>query len=131
MTSCPPNYLLHVLLCGLGTAAGRIASNEILPYDSVASAAAVVQRGGTRFTVLTSRLVRMEQAMGSSPSPRFEERATLAVVNRNLKVPRFKASDSGGILTIVTDHIVLKYVLGRNFSASSLTVSCDFNLAGC
>ncbi len=54
--------------------------------------------GQARFTVLTDNVIRMEY----SNSGRFEERATLAILNRNLPVPKFSTSSSGGQLTITT-----------------------------
>ena len=69
---------------------GRITSYEALDYDSVADAKATVVRGSARFTVLTPQLIRFEQ----SATTTFEDRATLAIVNRKLPVPKFTASDT-------------------------------------
>lgn len=120
---------------------------ELLPYNPVAAPAAVVAFGGARFTILTPRLIRMEY----SPSNVFEDRASLAFVNRcargsggrvtrghlpqpsavraacdalisvpersNLPVPPFNSSASGGVLTLATSALKLRYS-GGNFSAS-------------
>lgn len=59
--------------------------------NPVADPEAVVVSGNARFTLLTSRLVRMEWAEDGI----FEDRATLAVVNRRLEVPEFKVRRSG------------------------------------
>ncbi len=56
-----------------------VSAIEILPYNPVASDAAVVLApGGTaRFTVLTERMIRMEYASSGA----FEDRATIAGVD--------------------------------------------------
>ena len=95
------------------------AAPDLIPYDPLADPAAVVvaSSGGARFTVLTDRLIRMEQS--SAP---FEDRSTLAVLNRKLPVPSFTHSESGGVLTITTASVALYYTLGQPFSPTSLTV---------
>ena len=65
---------------------------------------AVVTVGNARFTVLTPQLVRMEW----SADGRFEDRATLTFVNRELPVPEFKVSESKSKLTIRTAALTLK-----------------------
>lgn len=52
----------------------------------------------------------------------FEDRATLAVLNRKLPVPAFTHSESGGVLTIATSELQLTYTVGQAFSASSLSI---------
>ena len=101
---------------------GRITSYEALDYDSVADAKATVVRGNARFTVLTPQLIRFEQ----SATTTFEDRATLAIVNRKLPVPKFTASDANGELTIKTDKLTLTYTLGAQFSASTLSAKGDW-----
>src|SRR5689334_3098078 len=55
---------------------------ELLPYNPVANDKAMVVSGNARFTILTPQLIRME----FSNSGIFEDRATTAIVNRNLDV---------------------------------------------
>ena len=81
---------------------------------------AVVVYGNARFTVLTDRLIRMEWAEDSI----FEDRASLAIVNRNLPVPAYKASVKNGMLTINTGKLRLSYKGGR-FDADNLQVRFD------
>ena len=92
---------------------------DLIDYNPLADPAAVVvaSSGGARFTVLTDRLIRMEQS--SAP---FEDRATLAVLNRRLPVPSFSHSEAGGVLTITTASVALSYTVGQPFSPTSLTV---------
>ena len=90
---------------------------ELLPYDPSASASASVTSGLARFTVLTPSLLRLEYRSAASPS--FEDRATLAVVNRRLPVPRFSWDAARGVLE--TDMVRLVYT-GGSFSSHSLHV---------
>jgi len=102
---------------------GRAAARpELLPYDPVAAAgAAVADSAGTaRFTVLTPRLIRMELAASRGA---FEDRATLAVVNRALPVPAFSHAEAGGVLTITTAAVELSYAVGAGFSRATLRVA--------
>ena len=57
---------------------------------------AVVISGNARFTVLTPQLIRMEY----SNTAQFEDRATLAFLNRNVPVPEFTNSISGGAVSL-------------------------------
>ena len=88
-----------------------------------AAGEAVVEAGNARFTVLTDRLIRMEW----SEDGVFEDRASLAIVNRNLPVPSFSVSRSGGSLTLKTGKVTLKYS-GGEFDENSLRVS--FKMSG-
>ena len=90
--------------------------------NPVADPAAVVTEGNARFTVLTDRLVRMEWAEDGQ----FEDRASLAIVNRNLPVPSFSKSRSGKTLTIKTDALTLTYKGGR-FDKDNLEVKFKLN----
>ena len=62
---------------------------ELFPYEPAADPKAVVgvtdSHGSARFTVLTPRLLRMEY----SAAGKFEDRATLAFVDRKQPVPPF------------------------------------------
>jgi hypothetical protein len=91
---------------------------ELLPYVPVANEAATVTMGNARFTVLTPRMVRMEY--GSQG--RWEDRPTLAFLNRNLPVVPFSANVSAGSVTIETDALLLTYSGGGAFSGSNLKV---------
>jgi len=88
-------------------------------YDPVANPKAVVVAGNARFTVLTDRLVRMEWAEDG----KFEDRASLAIVNRNLPVPAFKTVRSGKKVTIRTDALTLTYNGAGKFDSKNLQVS--------
>lgn len=85
--------------------------------NPVAAPEAVVVCGNARFTVLTDRLIRMEWAQDGA----FEDRASLAVVNREMPVPAFTSVRSGEGVTIKTSKITLTYKGGR-FSPENLSV---------
>ena len=93
-------------------------------YDPAASSDAQVILGNARFTVLTDRLVRMEW----SPSGRFEDHATLAIVNRNLPVPKYSVQKNKDGLTIRTSALTLSYREDSGpFTADNLKVSFRMN----
>lgn len=63
-----------------------------------------------RFTILTSRLIRMEWAEDG----KFEDRASFTVVNRNLPVPSFTKEYKDGGLVIRTTDVTLVYLGGAD-----------------
>ncbi|MBO4446946.1 MAG: DUF5110 domain-containing protein [Bacteroidales bacterium] len=91
----------------------------LLPAQNnpLANQEAMVVYENARFTVLTDRLIRMEWAEDGV----FEDRASLAIINRNLPVPEFKSSLKNGTLTINTGKLTLTYKGGR-FAAGNLQV---------
>jgi len=121
----PPLLVGLVLVSSLpfSFAGPPLASGPWGDRNPVASSDAVVISGSARFTVLTDRLIRMEYATSTS-DPIFEDRATVAFINRDLgDVPTFTQSIQDGILTIATDSIELTYTIGEEFSSSSLAVN--------
>ena len=104
----------------------RVAARpELIDYNPLADPAAVVvsSDGMARFTVLTPRLVRMEQRGNASAPGAFEDRATIAMMNRKLPVPGFTHGEAGGVLTISTAALTVTYTVGQAFSAASLQVA--------
>lgn len=91
--------------------------------DPMADPSAVVIEGNARFTVLTDRLIRMEWAEDGM----FEDRASLAIVNRKLPVPSYKVSRSKGVLTLRTDRLTLEYRGNEAFREDNLCVSFRLN----
>ena len=87
--------------------------------DPAASPEAVVTFGNARFTVLTPRLIRMEW----SADGKFEDRATLGIVNRRLDVPEFDVRKSSGSVTLRTDSLTLRYKGSGRFSEDNLSVT--------
>jgi hypothetical protein len=79
---------------------------ELETYDPVAAPAQVVSSGNVRFTVLAERFIRMEH----SATGKFEEKATLGFLNRNIKpVPAFTTKKAGTHVTIETAYLTLAY----------------------
>ncbi len=90
---------------------------------------AVVVSGSARFTILTPRLIRIQY----STTKQFEERATFAVVNRRLPVPRFTSKEEGGYLTIETDSLTLRYKVGSKINRqhkNSTVLGITFQMNG-
>ena len=87
-------------------------------FDAVAEPAAVVIAGPARFTVLTSRLIRMEY----SPDGRFEDRPSQVFWFRLQPVPDFQVVREGAGLTLTTGHLRLTW-RGGSFAADTLDVS--------
>ncbi|MBQ6227087.1 MAG: DUF5110 domain-containing protein [Prevotella sp.] len=80
----------------------------------MANPEAVVASGRARFTVLTPRMIRIQY----SSREQFEDRATFAVVNRNLPVPAFTTREENGFLYIQTEFLTLRYKIGSTISPS-------------
>ena len=107
--------VLLVLLLGAGSSCTEL---DPAPHPS-----AVVVQGRARFTVLSPHVIRMEHSSdsasggsGSQPlglSVAFDDRATLAIVNRRMNVPPFKVQRDGSgptTLTITTTGLKLTYI---------------------
>ena len=84
--------------------------------DPVARPDAIVKVGKARFTVLTDRLIRMEW----DESGKWEDRASLAIINRNLPVPSFKVTRQGNRTVIKTSSVTLTYEGEEMFNATNL-----------
>ena len=98
-------------------------------YNPVPHPEAVVVSGNMRFTVLTSRMIRMQY----SSTAKFEDRASFAVVNRNLPVPEFTTQTEDAYLTITTSDLELRYRIGSQPKASdhsTKNLSITFSLNG-
>jgi len=76
-----------------------------LDFKSSANPGAVVQYGPVRFTVLTSKLIRLE----FDPTEKFEDRASQVFWHRDMPLPKFKKIINDQEITIETDHLLLKY----------------------
>jgi len=74
-----------------------------------------------RFTVLTSRLIRLEY----SPEGSFEDRASQAVFYRDFPAVSFAVQREKGALLLKTEHITLTYQENAPFSADTLTLKLN------
>ncbi len=88
-------------------------------FDPIADPRAVVVAGPARFTVLTSRLIRMEYA----PDGRFEDRPSQAFWFRRQPVPDYHVERVDGKLVLTTGHLRLDYRVGEPFDPNSLSVA--------
>ena len=106
--------------------AGLLACMPLAADNPSAAEKAVVAAGkNARFTVLTPQLIRMEWSADGA----FEDRASLTFINRDLPVPKYKVSRSGGRVVIKTEALTLTYKIGDGaFSASNL--KAEFKTAG-
>ena len=93
-------------------------SSLLASYQPQADPEATVICGQARFTVLTPRLIRMEWEENGA----FEDRASLAVINRQLEVPSFKVKRSRSGVKITTDALTLEYKGSGRFTDKNLSV---------
>ncbi len=92
--------------------------------NPVANPESIVTLGKARFTVMTSRMIRMEWAADG----KFEDRPSLAVINRRLPKVDFRAQTKGNKLTLRTGDVTVEYSdTGRPFSARNLSASFRMN----
>ncbi len=84
--------------------------------DASANVKKSIVCGDIRFTVITSRIIRIEQG-------EFTDKATQSVINRNFCDAEFTADIKDGILHIKTEHLALSYKQGESLNADSLQIS--------
>jgi alpha-glucosidase len=77
-----------------------------------------VVSGRARFTVLFPRLIRLEFA----DDARFEDRPTLAFINRDTPPVEFSVAERDGELLLETEALRLRWKLGAAFTARSLEI---------
>ncbi len=91
-----------------------------IQFNPVAHPEAVVIHGNARFTVLTSRLLRLEY----TPNGRFEDRPSQAFWHRRQPVPDFEVvEDEDGRFHLTTAHLHLTYRPGAPFTADTLSIT--------
>ncbi len=92
---------------------------SVPPFDPIADPSATVVAGQARFTVLTPRLIRLEW----SPQADFEDRASLAIVQRRLPVPDFDVRRRLGRVELRTHALTLRYIEDAGkFDAENLAI---------
>jgi alpha-glucosidase (family GH31 glycosyl hydrolase) len=94
-------------------------------FDPIASEEAVVSMGCVRFTVLTSRLIRLEY----SKDGHFEDRPSQAFWYRRQPPPPFRRSVSDRLVEIETDDLLLRYRPTR-FGFTRWTLSISLKRSG-
>ncbi|MEZ0068111.1 alpha-glucosidase (family GH31 glycosyl hydrolase) [Streptacidiphilus sp. MAP12-20] len=103
-----------------------IALSALTPLAPTSSATAattrsdVVRDGSARFEVLSPTLIRTEYAADGV----FEDRPTFNAVNRSMPTPAFTTSVSGGVRTITTGKLTLRYVENSGpFTPENLSIA--------
>src|SRR5664279_3083071 len=92
--------------------------------EPMANTAAQVHVGNARFTVLTSRLLRLEY----SPNSSFEDRGSYSFPNRRADVPRFTVHDDGRTTVIDTGELVVRFQPdGQPFHAGNMRIDVIAN----
>ena len=90
-----------------------------LACEPQADAAAIVRGSAVRFTVLTSRLIRLEYSAADT----FEDRPSQAFWYRRQPVPPFEARQHGDSIEIETEHLHLRYrPTERGFTPYTLSI---------
>jgi hypothetical protein len=102
-------------------------STKINTADGVARSGATVRAGDARFEVLTPEVIRLEY----SPTGSFLNQPTFTVLDRNLPVPAYTETESGGWLQLRTSDEVLRYRLGSGpFTAANTQMQLLHPLPG-
>src|SRR5574344_922481 len=96
--------------------------------NPTAADGAIVRFSYMRFTVLTPQLVRIQCSRNRS----FEDRATFAVINRNLPIPKYTYKAENGYFYLITDSMTIKYKIGSlpklsDNSSANLSVTFKMN----
>ncbi|GJM42618.1 MAG: alpha-glucosidase [Ardenticatenaceae bacterium] len=97
----------------------QIPSHFQLDFQPVANPEAIVVAGSARFTVVTSRLIRLE----FEENGRFQDAPSQPFWYRNQPVPQFEQSVKNATLHITTEHLQLNYHVGKSFTAESLQIT--------
>lgn len=95
-----------------------------LDMQPQAKEAAMVSGTNYRFTVLTSRLIRLEY----SSTGHFEDRATRMAINRDFPVPAYQVTEKEDMLELLTEHLRLVYNKAE-FEESGLRIELRGNFS--
>ncbi|MBL4936444.1 DUF5110 domain-containing protein [Clostridium sp. YIM B02515] len=92
-----------------------------------ANECAIVRGDKYRFTVLTSRMIRLEY----DEEGKFEDSATQSIINRNFSVPEYRVIDEADHLEIITENVHLICYKGKGkFSKNNLSIQVKSMLTG-
>jgi hypothetical protein len=104
----------------LGNLVTNLPPYATIPFEPLADPAAVIAFDAVRFTLLTSRLIRLEY----DPDGRFEDRPSQTFWFRRQPVPKFIIDRDGSLLTITTDYLQLAYrPAGLGFDRDNLSIT--------
>lgn len=88
-------------------------------FHPLADPRAVFISGSMRFTILKSRLIRIEYA----PNGQFEDRPSQIFWHREQPVPEFTTRQTDEWLTIETDYLHIRYKLGEELNYRYLQIT--------
>ena len=92
---------------------------QLKNYDPLANPDSIVKTNLARFTILTPRLLRLEY----DTNGKFEDRASMAILNRNLSKPQFNYSQNSSHITINTQYLQLIYMIDQPFNTNTLKIN--------
>ncbi|HPS32068.1 MAG TPA: glycoside hydrolase family 31 protein [Anaerolineaceae bacterium] len=88
-------------------------------FHPLANPLAVLTSGNVRFTILKSRLIRIEYA----PNGQFEDRPSQVFWHREQALPEFSARQTDEWLIIETEHLHLRYKAGEELNYRYLQIT--------
>lgn len=101
-----------------------MANHNYQAYIPEANQEAVVQKNSVRFTILTSRLIRMEYDLSGN----FEDRPSQVVWHREFPVPNLKKKVTEERITFETEDLILSYQINEfGFHQDFLQISLKEN----
>jgi hypothetical protein len=90
-----------------------------LPLRPIARPDSIVRAPHVRFTLLTSRLIRLEY----SPTDQFEDHASQTFWYRDLPAPEFAVEHFDNVIAITTDQLHLQYrITDQGFTRDTLSI---------
>ena len=93
-------------------------SLTVPPFSPLANPSAIVHAGNARFTLLTSRLIRLEW----SATRTFQDAATWVAIQRNHTVPPYKTSTNATHTRIDTGAVLIEYLTASTTSFNSRNI---------
>lgn len=91
---------------------------KIPKFAPMPNSQSVITYGNARFTILTSRLIRIEY----DPEGLFDDRPSQVFWYRDQPIPQYKVKKSSNEIMIETNDLILNYKLGESFSQASLSI---------
>jgi len=105
----------------MNTEDNLLVNNQANP---VADPHAIIIEDKARFTILTSRLIRLEWIENGI----FQDYSSFVFINRLLPVPHYNIEDRDGWLEIHTEHLFLRYKKGSGcFTPANLQINFELN----
>ncbi len=96
---------------------------SIKNYNPVANTKSIVKTNTARFTILRDNLIRMEY----DPNGKFDDRASMSIVNRYLPTLQFTSSTTNNTVKITTKYLTLTYNENGPFSSKNLNIQGNIN----